>query len=231
MKKIKKMEEKGFYLLEGKAAANSLLFEDREEMIKFQLMVDRYLSKYMYIKEYCFKPEGWRMIVTIKDERTVNNHFEEFKSKSKTKKNSYSELWEKLSEMVRICMNQYAKWINQKRDREGKLFGKTYQRTYFESMEEAKNEISDIREEKIIVSQRNSKFRPNYKYYDNDQEISRNPWCRSSKMAQLKIVSVQEIGLKCLYLWDITDSVLQDLVKFTKSIYEIKKTFHKNANL
>lgn len=224
MKKLKKMEEKGFYLLEGVAAANSQLFEDFEEMNKFQSMVNRYLSDYMYIKEYCLKPDGWRMIVRIKDQRTVNTHFEAFKSNSKNRVHAFSELWEKLSEMVRICLNQYARWVNLKRNREGKLFGKTYKRSYFESMEEAKKEITNIRDEKIELSQRNPKFRPDEKYYDESGEIGKNSWITSSKMVQLGKVILQEIGLKCLYLWEIADSVLHELVTFTIAIYEVQKT-------
>lgn len=216
---LKKMEEKGFYLLEGRAAANSLLFEDIQELEKFQKMVNRYLSNYMYIKEYCLKPDGWRMIVKIKDERTVNKHFDEFKSGSKTQKSSFSELWEKLSEMVRICLNQYARWVNLKRGREGKLFGKTYSRYYFESIEEAKNEIDDLREEKIELSQKTSRFKPDQSYYDKDGEIAKSPWWKTSKLVQKGIISVQDIGLKCLYLWAFSDSVLQDLIDFTLSFY------------
>lgn len=230
MKRLKEMKGQGFYLLEGLATANTLFFEDSLEMEKFQRLTDYYLKSFFYIKEYCLNEDGWRMLVKVKDSRTIESNFNIFKSKSKSRKTTFEETWEKLSEMIRICLNQYSRWVNLKRGRTGSLVGEVYKRYYFENLEEAISEITNLREAKIDLSQKVERFRPDKSHFDCDKEISKNQWYRTSKLVQEEKKLVQEIGLKCLYLWEVTDSVVQDLVNFTRQLYDqnFTKNHHNN---
>lgn len=224
MRKIKELNGKGFYLLEGNAAANTLLFEDLDEMRMFQVMANRYLADFMYIKEYCLRPDGWQLIVKVKDERTVEKQFEIYKSSSKCRNKTFGECWEKLSEMIRIWQNQYARWTNLKRGRRGSLFGNVYKRFYFETKDEALMRIDDLRNENIEIGQKESRFKPDRNFYDRNKEISKNEHMKSSLKVQKGVVLVQEIGLTCLFLWELSDSVVQDLVNFTFKMYNPNKS-------
>lgn len=220
MKKIKKMQAQGFYILEGNASANSLFFEDFEEMEHFQILANRYLSKYMRIMEYCLKPEGWKLVVRIKDPRTIKSNFTKFTNSERKLK--ITKIWEMLSEIIRIWQHQFVKWSNRKKGRTGSLVGNPYKRYYFDSSQEALDEIQDIRDEKIDVGQNLVQFRPDLSTFDKDDKIKINSWVSASKMAQSKLIVLQKIGLKCLYLWEVSDFLLQKFVAKTHEIHNLK---------
>lgn len=224
MKSVKNLESGGFYLLKGISAANTLFFEDFEEKIKFQKMIEKYLSNMIEIREYCLKPDGWTLLVKLKDERTIKKHFDLMKSGSASKGANFVKIWEKISEMVRIMLSQYSKWANRKRGRIGSLVGNSYQRFYFETGEEALEKLTEMREDKVNLKQPLKRFRPKMKHYDKDGKIASNTWIKTSRMVQEKLISLQEIGLNSLILWEASLVMVSKLVEFTLNLHITKKS-------
>lgn len=219
MIQLKEMTAKGFYLLEGKASANTLTFEDKLETDFFRNLINKRLSKYLIIKEYCLKPDGWLLIVKIRDKRTIMKNYQKERSTSTSKKEGYQEVWRILSEKMRLCLSHYSRWANQKRGREGRLVKNEYKRYLFESTQEALDKIEEMRGNKVNLSQPQLRFRFDEKFYDQGNEIKQNPWAITSKMVQNGEISRQKIGLRLLYLWEPTDVVLQILIDFTKHTF------------
>lgn len=230
MIRLKEMTCKGFYLLKGKAAANSLIFEDKSETDKFRKMVHSYLSPYFVVKEYCFKPDGWMLIVKIRDKRTILSRYLKKRKNSKSKKDPLTKVWQILSEQVRLWLSHYARWANIKRGREGTLVKNVYERYLFESTEEALSKINEMRNNEVDLSQPHPRFRGNLENFDNDNLIELNPWSISSKMAQLGQILRQIIGIRLLYIWVPTDVVLQKLIKTTIENH-FPNYFNKNTSM
>lgn len=222
MKKVKEIESGGFYVLKGISAGNTHMFEDVEEKLKFQWLVNIYLGKLMEVREYCLTEDVWMMVVKLKSKETIRKYFEEYKSNSETKGEQFVESWQQISEMVRICLNQYSRWVNYKRGRIGSLVGKSYERYYFETGEEAITWIGEMREGKVEKSQPKVKFQPMEQYYDKASMEGENMWVRTSKMVQEGKKMAEEIGLKCLYLWELSYSVASDLVESTLKLHKLK---------
>ena len=224
MQVLKKIESGGFYLLKGVACANTLFFEDKEEKLKFQILANQYIGSLMEIREYCLTSDGWVLVVKLKSRTTIKRNFQKLKINSPSKGEGFVKVWEQVSEMVRMWLNHYSRWANNKRGREGSLVGKPYERYFFDSGEEAVQVIEDMRDSKIDVGQTKKRFRPMKKYYEIKGMRGLNSWIRTSKMVQSGRKVVQEIGLKCLYLWELSLSVASDLVQNTKNLHNCQKS-------
>lgn len=221
---LKKIESEGFYLLKGIAAANTLYFEDKIEKLKFQELGNYYIGSLMEIREYCLASDSWVFVIKLKDRRTISKHFEKLKINSPSRGVQFRQVWEKISEAIRMWLNHYSRWANMKRGRVGSLVGSPYQRYFFESGEEAIMEIEKMREIKIGFSQPKRRFRPNMKNYKIVGMKGLNSWLRTSKMVQLGEIGAQEIGLKCLYIWELSLSVASSLVEKTLKIHNFQNS-------
>lgn len=215
MKMLNKLEEGGFYLLKGVATANTLFFEDKEEKLKFQELINFYIGSLMEIREYCLTNDGWALVVKLKSKSTIYREFKKLKAKSPSEGSRFVKVWERVSEAMRMCLNHYSRWANKKRNRVGSLVGSPYQRYYFDSGLEAVEEINKIRNSKIRPSQPEKRFRPVMRYYVVKGTTGLNSWISTSKMVQNGKKLVHEIGLKCLILWELSLSVASKLVEST----------------
>lgn len=229
MKNVKKVECGGFYLLKGIASANSLFFEDRSEKLYFQKLGNNLLESVMEIREYCLTAEGWMIVVKLKDKRTIKKHFDILKANSPSKGERFVKIWEMISELVRMWLNRYSKWVNRKRVRIGSLVGGVYERYYFDTGEEAIKKIEEMRNQKIESSQITERFRANMRYYKKREFSGKNEWIKTSGMVQRGEKLVQEIGFECLYLWELSLIVASKMVDFTKNLHVPKNSSKSSA--
>lgn len=215
MMKLKQMKSGGIYLLKGKASANSLFFENKKDMALFRSTANRYLSKYFKIMEYNLKPDGWQLVIRVRDERTIKTHYNIFRKKSKSKKAGLTTLWRILSEMVRVWQSLYVRIFNKRKGRSGGLVGVSYERYVFQSSEEATKYIEKMRSSDLPKEQNNRAYYPNIRQFDIDRSIKRFKWNISSEMFQKGLVSKQKICINCLTKWNLDSHVVHD--KFTAS--------------
>ena len=121
-------------------------------------------------------------MIKLKSRTTINRNFQRLKINSPSKGSRFVKVWEQVSEMIRMWLNHYSRWVNIKRGREGSLVGRPYQRYYFETGEEAVKAINAIRDSKLDLGQSKKRFRPMKKYYIVKGMNGLNSWVRTSKM-------------------------------------------------
>lgn len=214
------MEAGGLYIFQGKSSANSLLIENATEAKKLLSLLDRYLSDYIHVLDYCLKEDGWHFLVKLKSKKTILKNYEAYINKSpKAFKRVYSEVWRIISEMVRIWRFQYVQWTNRQENRTGGKVACNYERFIIESEEEAAEYIQKIREGSIDLSQQNIRYKANYDQYDENFEISNNRQELTSKVIQ-EFGKVSKFNwVKSLYLWGSQYDMLYKLIHRTRILH------------
>lgn len=160
MKNIKDLVTGCVYLFKSLSCGNSCYFETEDEILEFKKLFNRHLNKYVSIHSLQLNIEGYRILVKVKDKRTIisNYRMERILSGKEINEVFISEPWRIISEKIRIIHSLFVRKVNKLRERSGVLVKKSYERYYFDSLEEAKYFIEG--KGKNTKSQNNSKYNP-----------------------------------------------------------------------
>lgn len=219
MYQVKEMHQGEIYLIQGQSSANSLAFEDKAEIIKFQQMCNRILSPYFKLKEYLFTPDGWQLVVRVRSKETIIKHYKLGREKLGHETTSIPDLWRILSEKIRILRSNYIVWSNKKEGRTGSKVSKSYERFIFESIDEARTYIKKMRNNEIDLSQKKERYKADKTQFNQDGLIITGDSILTSKNVQENGFSVKLIGLKQLDVWDIMSLVVCRLIDKTIVMY------------
>lgn len=209
MKKVKKIQGNGFYLLEGINSASTHLIENQVELDQFLIFVNAHFRHYMTIYDYCVTPVGWNLLVKIKDDKTVLKIYEGTQ-KRKNKALRLNSVCLIISNQVRLFRSRMTNWTNRKRGREGNASKSVYRRYIFDSLEEGQSYIKKVRNQELNLDQRNPRYRAIESHFDEDNMITLNSEKLSSKSAQENIIT-RKVYLDYL---EICDYVLTRLEKW-----------------
>lgn len=151
-----------YYLFESLSSARSCYFKTEEEIDLFKKLWKRYLSEYLETHKMYLSSEGYQILLKIKSKSIlVKRYKKKFRRKRKEIKSRYvEEPWRIVSEQIRIFHSVYVKAVNKIRGREGVLVKRSYERYYFEGLEELesyRNKMENGCER--IESQKNERYR------------------------------------------------------------------------
>lgn len=164
MKKTRKMKGGGLYMFVGKACSNTAYFETLEDAKLFLQLAQEKLKNYLYIHEYMLNEDGWCFIARLKSKDQILSTYLG-KHGSKLDTDEAIELWRIISERMRLFLCEYVVKYNQRTGREGGLVKRSYERYYFETVSEAKQQIRRMRRRKIGLQQTMKKYRAKRGHY------------------------------------------------------------------
>ena len=76
MKRVKKLQEKGFSILEAKNAANTHFVENEREVDQFLIFANSHFRQFVDIYDYCITPTGRHLLIKIKNSSTIISAYE-----------------------------------------------------------------------------------------------------------------------------------------------------------
>ena len=216
MKQIKELQAEHIYQINGTSSANSAFFENEGECKEFLRLADEYLGGYMSINCFQHNRDGWVMIITTKDVKSIRAAYKVRRALSDKCKPEceLNETWRILSDTVRIWLSTYVKWKNRQSNRTGGLVSANYERYVFESVEEANARRLEMEEQRVDQAQARKRYRPSGKLYNVTKKRMRNSiyMCCKALEADEK---VRELGLKCLDLAGMVQDVLRQIIPTT----------------
>jgi len=160
MKQVKELQANGYYIFESLSSGKTVYFKSKEEIRIFKVLLYRYLHNYITIHKLFVDINGYHILLKIHHKRSlINNYRKDCNSKQKKPRaNFLQEPWRIVSERIRIFHSTYSKTANKLRGREGVLVKKSYSKFYFEDLETASTYLSEMKEGKAIISQRNREY-------------------------------------------------------------------------
>lgn len=196
-----KLQAGGIYALEAHNCARNHFVENKLEVDQFLIFINGYLKDYMSVLEYRIRPTGWHLLVRIKSTKEVLMSYQKLQLR-KGKAVRFHEVWQIISERVRLFRSHFTKWVDKSRGREGNASKGVYRRFSFESLEEVERHIDQLRNSHMQPAQPNAKYQANKIYFDNDGQIAINKHILSSKAFQEGGNLLSDGGLLCLKICD-----------------------------
>ncbi len=215
MKKIKKIQATGFYLLQGRSSANSCFIESLEDSRSFLRYANYYLKDYVTIYEYLLTQDGWLMLVRIRPmgefpESAVQDGIA---------------CWRIISERIRLLLSTYVRVSNRAKGRTGSLVHSSYERYYFERLSEGIRVINDIRHQRLKLYEGKKKYRGLKWHYRIPARLGKGSVLLCSRDVRRKKKEAYKM-LECLAFKGFTKLVLQDFIETTKSLQIIQNHSH-----
>lgn len=212
------MEAEHLYMIRGASAANSPFFENEEDCKLFLAYADRFLKDYLRITSFQNNRDGWVMLIVTHSAVDIKRAYYTRRASSKKcqKEFEYKEVWQMLSDQIRIFLSTYVKATNRKTGRTGGKVRCRYERFVFDDESEALA-MREALEREI--------------YYPQAQEIKRYRPARALHRMRKKLLrtsiyvscylltcreKVRELGLACLDLGVFVSGVARHLIKRTR---------------
>lgn len=220
MKQIKKMHSGNIYMIQGECGANSVFFENEGEAKLFLHLVDHYLSEYVEINNFQNSKDGWILIITVRSEEDVFSAYQKRRDLSKKCKPEFKfeEIWQILSDQIRILLSCYVKTTNNKNGRQGGKVKSSYRRYYFENIEEAVEKMNQMESQEVDQCQPRKKYQGDKSLFDfSESQLRDNVYMCCRKIREgFEVVGLKLKGLRLL---DLTSDVLGRLIKLTLSTH------------
>lgn len=217
MKQIKKMEANQFYLIRGASAANSPFFESEEDCQLFLKLADRFLKKYLKITSFQNNRDGWVMLIATRSERKIKRAYRTRRMLSKKckKECAFDEVWQMLSDQIRIFLSTYVKATNFRTGRTGAKVRSRYERFVFESEEEAMRMQALLEKIYYVQAQANRRYRPSKKLHKIRRRLLKTSIYVSCALLRVP-ENFRALGMRCLDLgvW-VADGVVRQLISRT----------------
>lgn len=201
MKKIKKLQENGFYIFTGQSNANSCFIEKIIHARKFLVYANYFLLNYISIYDYLITKNGWTLLVKIKYKK--NNEI-----------NELDEVWRVISERMRLFLSTFVRVTNKQKGRTGCLVHSSYERYYFESKKEAMCYIAKIRNQKIKHYSKRKKYRGLKTHYKISINKIKGSIFLCSKEVRRKKTKMMDF-VEVLELNSLRDLVVEKFVDYT----------------
>jgi hypothetical protein len=149
MKKIRETKANCFYAIEGSSAEGSVFIEDMIEAKKFINLLNVRLKGFCTVHNFLLKHNHWTLMLSLESENSiVTNYLEKRKMSLKAKlESTLSEVWRIISEQFRHILSIYVRFTNYKQGRKGSKVKRNYERSIFESIEEAEEFMESLKNE------------------------------------------------------------------------------------
>ncbi|NQX97980.1 MAG: hypothetical protein HRT73_08890 [Flavobacteriales bacterium] len=116
------MQADNFYHIYNRANGSEKLFVEEENYRYFLQQFKKYIAPIAHVYAYCLIPNHFHFVIKIKEEKVLNNYFEEKLSKSSKPLESL------LSLQFSHFFNSYTQAFNKKHNRKGSLFSSNFKR-------------------------------------------------------------------------------------------------------
>lgn len=216
MKKIKKMEADHLYMIRGASVSNSAFFEREDDCKLFLELADHYLGEYMSVTSFQNNRDGWVMMIVTKSAETIKSAYAARRAASKKCKEEFTfkEIWQMLSDQIRIFLSTYVKKTNSQTGRSGAKVRRRYERFVFENEAEAKKMSEQLASTCYDQAQSMEQYRPS----DDSHELS-DEMIQTSLYMSCALLTVPEklaaLGLGILDLGVFWRDVARQLIKTT----------------
>jgi len=216
MKRVKKLQEKGFYILEAKNAANTHFIENEREVDQFLIFANSHFREFVDIYDYCITPTGWHLLIRIKNSSAIISAYETIQyRRNKTARLQNVNLI--LSNQVRMLRLRMTRWTNKKRGRKGNASMQVFRKYILDTLEEGLEQIQNVRNQGINLEQPLEKYQAladNYEIKDYDHQVKQ-------KMSSKNRVGKRSSFLKCLRLGDYVTTHLEKWIKATLEMHSM----------
>lgn len=167
MKQTKKMYPGCVYLFEGQSSSSSCFIQSETDAKSFMTLANYNLKDFLKIHEYNLTKDSWIMVVSLRSREKIFKSYHKKRDKSQTcnRKYDHCEIWKIISEQVRQFLRSYVYAANKRSGREGSLVREPYKRSYFETIQEAKEYINNLRNQLMKKRQSLKKYRGRKKFY------------------------------------------------------------------
>lgn len=211
------MEANHIYLIRGASTACSPFFESVEHCRLFLRLADRFLSDYLRITSFQNNRDGWAMIIATRSADEIKRAYLARRACSQKCKKEYefSEVWQMLSDQIRILLSTYVRTTNFSTGRTGAKVRRRYERYVFESEEEALAARKSLESEYYKLRQPSKRYRPRKKSHKMRKKLLRKSVYASSRLLAIP-AKLRELGLGCVDIGVfIVDCVARQLVTRT----------------
>lgn len=217
MLKVKKMQAGHYYMIRGSSTANSSFFERESDCKLFLTFADRYLGGYMKITCFQNNRDGWAMLIATRSTGVIKRAYRRRRALSLKCNKAFEleEVWQILSDQVRIFLSTFVKAINQRRGREGGMVRCRYERFVFEDEVEASRMRDLLESEYYLQAQPLKRYRPSKKLCDLRRKLFRTSIYLSSALLR-DAGKARQLGLRCLDVGLFATDVVRQLILRTK---------------
>lgn len=216
MKKIKQMAAESIYLIRGCSVANTPFFEHEEDCKEFLALADRFLKEYLTVTSFQNNRDGWVMIIATKSARAIKKAYKARRAVSKKCRKEFElkEVWQMLSDQIRILLSTYVKKTNRQTGRKGAKVRHRYERFVFESAEEALAMKAKLEAEYYPLEQPEERYRPKDELSTLTKQMIRTSIYMSC--ALLKVgAKLKKLGMNCLDLGLLVTDVARQRIQST----------------
>lgn len=210
------MEPDHLYLIRGSSSANSAFFEREKDCKVFLKLADRFLSEYLSISSFQNNRDGWVMIIATRSAAEIRRAYKARRARS-TKCRAefeFKEIWQMLSDQIRIFLSTFVKATNRWTGRTGGKVRRRYERFVFDSEEEVFATKQLLESTYYEQSQPRKRYRPSRRLHKIRRKLLRTSVYISSRLLSIP-ERLRELGLSCLDLGVLADDVVRHLVATT----------------
>ncbi len=215
MKRVKKLQEKGFSILEAKNAANTHFVENEREVDQFLIFANSHFRQFVDIYDYCITTTGRHLLIKIKNSSTIISAYETIQLR-RNKTARFQNVNLILSNQVRMLRLRMTRWTNKNRGRKGNASIQVFRKYILDTLEEGLEHIQNVRNQGINLEQPLKKYQSladNYEIKDIDQV--------KQKMSSKNRVGKRSSFLKCLRLGDYVTTHLEKWIKATLEMHSM----------
>jgi hypothetical protein len=221
MKKIREIKAKCFYAIEGSSAEGSVFIEDMIEAKKFIELINDRLQGFCTIHNFLLEHNHWTLMVSMESKNSIVKRYQEKRKLSLKGKveNTLTEIWKIVSEQFRHILSMYIKFTNYKQGRKGSKVKRNYERSIFESVEEAEEFMESLKNQCYQKLPRKKRYRAKRNLWKMIRKVDQGHVFLCGK--EVKDVDCEDVyGEGSLYLSSFLDNVLRKLIKSTILLHQ-----------
>lgn len=210
------MEAEQIYLIRGSSVSHTPFFEHQQDCRVFLELVDHYLKDYVSISSFQNNPNGWVMIITTKSAELIKKAYKARRALSKKckKEFEFQEVWQMLSDQIRILLSTYVKKTNQATGRKGSKVRHRYERFVFESAQEALEVEAQLEEEFHPLEQPVERYRPSDALHDLREAMIATSIYMCCALLRVP-EQLEKLGMSCLELGLLSQAIARNLIHST----------------
>lgn len=217
------MQEGGLYLFKSLACSNTVYYETLEHTKLFLQLANKYLKDYIYIHEYMLCKDGWVFVGRLKSKARIVEAYDQKRIKNKKTPQTLP-VWKIISEQIRLFIGEYVTKYNNSTGREGSLIKRSYERYYFDTVQETKQVIRKIRRRVVGLQQAKKMYRAKKGHYRIPKKLGKGGIFLSSRRKNKRGVDLRNL-LDLSVFQRFRKKVLAKVVKRTvKYTYQAHKT-------
>lgn len=195
------MQANHIYMIRGASTANSPFFEQEQHCHLFLQLAQRFLADYVNVLSFQNNRDGWIMIISTHGSREIKKAYYTRRSKSKKckKEFEYKEVWQMLSDQIRILLSTYVKATNRMTGRTGGKVRHRFERFIFDTMEEA-IWMRDLLERVYYVqAQPRKRYQPSKRLHKIKKKLLRKSIYVCCFLLRIP-EELRKLGMRCLDL-------------------------------